>query len=236
MTVLVVLAACDTEDEPPAGPCPSGSLEVGFEVESATLDNLPEAENPTDTFDLPCRVASVANGSSVLELACDEGGSEVTWTVSVQGPASLQFPLAAGDDVELRYTWERAFEVGTTRELQLRVADQAVLYAYASNLDGGLVGLCGPGEENGEDAVEAFLAPLGLGVQRGTCEPVEALRLDFDLAGEAASIYAGEQAEIGASGWSAAAGTATCRSQEDDAEGLGTDLWDISVVAWRPVF
>ena len=221
---------------PAADPCPIGQAQTGFFVESATLDSLPDGENPSETFDLACRVAG-APQDDVFAFACDEGGAEeVAWTVTLETPPSFALQLSDGDAVQMRYRFERAFEVGSTRQLQLSVSDQAILYAYASNLDGGLVGLCGPGEENGENAVEAFLLPLGLGVERGTCDPIHALRLDFFNDTATTEIYTGEEAEIGTSGWSAAAGAATCQSQEDDPEGFGSDLWDISVLAWRPDF
>lgn len=214
--------------------CPAGNLAVGLVVESAALEGLGE-ETSDDSFQLACTVDALTDSGSELELTCAGAPDQedTAWTVTIDGPQGFSLPLDVGDAVEMVFMISRGFEVGSTRKLRLSVDGESILFAYSSSLDGGLIGLCGPGEENGEDDVEGFLGALGLGVSRGTCEPIDALRLDFDVDGETASIYGGEQAAVGGSGWSVAAGSARCVSQEDDPEITGSDNWDVSVVAWR---
>lgn len=223
-----------------SGECPAGSgvvVSVGVESEVVTADREASPESGESSYDLTCTVDTLTDddGTTSLALTCLGGPDQpdTSWSLALEGVPGGELAFGQGDEIRMLLSIDWGFEVGGGTTLRIEQEGAPVLLAYFEGTGGGTVGLCGPGEESSEGDAEAFFAPLGLVIERDTCDPIARLRLDFDVDGEAVSLYGGQQAMIGSSGWTVAAGEATCVSQEDDPEVTGADDWRFSVAAWE---
>jgi len=216
--------------------CPAQSnVAVSVVVQSDVLTTAREAEpeGGSISLELSCTVGMADPSGGSLALTClgapDQPDS--AWSVVLEGVPAL--PVAESDEVQMVLDNWWAFEVGGGSMLRLDQGGAPFLLAYTESYGGGDSGLCGPGELHGEADLEGLFAPLGLAIERATCEPRDRLRLDFEVDGQATTLHGGQEADLGNSGWTAAAPDATCVSADDDPSGGFYDSWSVELYAWK---